>query len=255
MDIGQDSSNIKHKRKKPHRFSSLSSRYSLPFSKGEEVKTLDLQFTGAYNAGTYTADTQPCQQIPINTTGAIQAINLVQQGAGVSQRIGNKISLKSLRVRFSFVSTGNTSDEPRTSRIMVIYDRNPNKAYPAANFILAESLQDNTISAGTFTSSVNPNWFDRFVVLQDDFTSLAPRDQFGGLQEVSVGTTDQRTFVYDRYIKLHDMESVYDSTGNPMTIARINVGALYVLVIGNFTVNGTDAWQLLGSTRLRFRDN
>jgi len=226
---------------------------STAFKRGEEIKTLDIQFTGAA-ASPYVPDTQPCQTLTLDsTTSTVQAINLVQQGAGISQRIGNKISLKSLRIRLSLTPLGVTYLNPGRYRFMVLYDRNPNGSYVATNNILSESLQNNTIATGIWSSSLNPNFFDRFVVLYDRMKCL-PAQNVGAALEGSVGSTEDCTFGVDEFIPLKNLEVMYNGTAGTMSIAFINTGALLILCYGQANAGATP-FDLQGSVRLRFHDN
>lgn len=229
---------------------------SSSFKKGQEIKTLDSRFVGAYSAGTYTPDTVPFQQLPMNSqTNIVQALNLVQQGAGISQRIGNKISMKSLRLRFAFSRTGVDALTSFSTRIMVLYDRNPNGTYIASNTILAQSRSDNTIQNGNYLENLNPNFFDRFVILSDDFISTPTVAAAGINSTLEQGPTGSSAFIYDKYIKLKNLETTYNGTASPLLIANVNIGALLILVYGEATANTNDGWNMQGSARLRFRDN
>lgn len=228
---------------------------SMAFRGGQETKTLDVLFTGAYALGVYTPDTVPLQMLPINTTtNVVQCLNLVQQGAGIGQRIGNKISMKSIRVRLAFTQTAIANEGLTGARIMIIYDRQPNGAYPATNTILSDSLQNNTISTGIFSSNLNPNFFDRMVVLKDDFIPLSSW-QANLTSSNQFSATADSSFTYDHHIKLRNLESQFNGTANPLTIAYLNIGALYIVVYGDGVANTSDPWQLRGTARLRFRDN
>jgi len=233
-------------------------KYTSPgFRRGEEVKTLDIQFTGAYNA-VYTADTQPAQILNLNNgTACVQSLNLIQQGNGISQRIGNKISLKSCRLRLRFVQNTSNSDTVTHARVMLLYDRNPNTAYAAANTILGESLQSNTIGTGTMDSNINPNFFDRFVVLMDKHLVLPPlNSSAGGISVLAYtnGPSENNTFKLEEFIKLRNLECQYNGSANPMTIAQQNIGSLQILCFGD-TAAATQAWSMTGTARIRFRDN
>jgi len=227
---------------------------SSAFRRGEEVKTLDIQFTGAA-AAAYTADTQPAQLLNLNNgTACVQSMNLIQQGAGISQRIGNKISLKSCRLRLALLNNGTNQATTVRARVMLLYDRNPNGGYVAANSILGESLQSNTIGTGTMYSNLNPNFFDRFVVLMDDIITLPPWVSSSIATSDMTGPTTDRNFLIDRYIPLKNLECVYNGTANPMTIAFQNTGSLQILCFGD-VASASVAFNLVGTARIRFMDN
>jgi hypothetical protein len=228
------------------------------FRKGEEVKTLDVQFTGTYAAG-YTADTQPCQLLNANTgTACVQSINLIQQGAGISQRIGNKVSLKSVRLRFNLnLNAANVNLNITNCRMLLVYDRNPNGGYLASNAILGESLQSNTIGTGTLLSNLNPNYFDRYVILMDKLIPLPPWNSASGVSGTNTqGDTsnDCNTYHINEFIKLKNLECQYNGTANPMTIAYQNIGSLQLVCFGD-TAAASQPWGWIGTARLRFRDN
>lgn len=229
------------------RFASHSKR-----ANSDELKTLDTVFSGAYNA-VYTPDTAPAQILNLNnTTNILQAVNLSQQGVGIAQRLGNKIAMKSVRLRFFMEPTGNGQGFVGYSRVMLVYDRNANLSYPATNTILSDSLQANTIGAGTWVSNLNPNFFDRFAVLMDKVICLPPVSAAIG-NNLTIGPTEDQDFVIDEFIKLKNLETQYAGTANPMTVGQVQTGSLSLLCIGASPAANT-GWALQGSARLRFRD-
>nr|WAE42450.1 MAG: capsid protein [Cressdnaviricota sp.] len=232
----------------------VTSKYAANPNKNE-TKTLDLSFTGAYNA-VYTPDVQPQQMLNFSTaTNSIQSLDLIQQGVGISQRVGNKVCLKSLRLRMALVKTGQDQTQLQRGRIMVLYDRNPNGAYIAANAILGASSQANVINAGTYTDNINPNLFDRFIVLMDEFITLPNISEASTITAVNVlGPAENNDYIVDRYIKLKNLECIFQATSNPATIANNSVGALLILTYGDATAGTNQAWTLGGTVRLRFAD-
>jgi len=221
--------------------------------RGEEIKTLDTPFTAAYTAA-YTADTNPAHMLNQNSnTASVQCVNLAQQGTGIGQRLGNKISMKSLRIRFNLYANSNQFSFPNPVRFMVLYDRNVNGTYTAANSILSQSLQQNTIASGSAFDHLNPTFFDRFVTLLDEYIITPPV-----LLDISAASTDTATevtnFIIDRYINLKNLETVFSNTMSPMTVAQIQTGALMILTYSTIAP-GNDVWCFQGTTRLRFRDN
>lgn len=224
------------------------------YSSDRSPQTLDLQFTGAYAAGVYTVDTQPLQMLPINTTTNVcQSLNLIQQGDGIAQRRGNKVALKSLKLKLGIQATGVTLGGLQRGRIMIIYDRAPNGAYAASNTILANALQANTIGNGDMWSDIDPDKFDRYTVLMNELIVLQPLSA-ALTSDFSVGPTMTEMFIFERYIKLKNLECVYGSTSNPATIANQTIGSLQILVLGDLAAN-SEPWQLRGGARLRFYNN
>lgn len=212
-----------------------------------ELKTVDFQFSAAY-AVPYVGDSQPFPLLNCtNATGNIQCLNLVQQGTGVSQRIGNKICMRSLRIRLRFVPAGiDDSISPYYVRLMLVYDRNPNALYAPTNTILANALQSNTLGNGTLDSSLNPTYYDRFVVLRDWYQTTPALDK--------EASNVAQNWIIDDFVNLKNLETTYSGTANPMTISQVSVGALHIFAISNMVAAVSDAVALAGNVRLRFHD-
>lgn len=222
-----------------------------------QTKTIDNVFQGAYS-GTYTVDTQPLQQLMCNAaTATVQALNNIQANPGEASRFSNKISMKSLRVRLSLAPTGvvaaRPSNQPFFQRVLVVYDRNTNGAYPAANLVLSDMISTNVVNNGSPWSNLNPSFFDRMVVLMDESIMLPPFSTPALLN--ADGPTENKNWVIDRFVKLKDLETMYNGTANPPVIANIQTGGLYIVAFGNAVTGTNDSWQLQGTCRLRFRDN
>lgn len=229
---------------------------------GTQIKLLDQIWTGAYAAGAYTPDTQPLQMLPLNKTGATQCLNLLTQGNGEANRFSNKISLKSIRIRLGLYPTSKSSLNFWPTRAILYYDRNPGTgaagggAYKPINLILADMISTNAINTATCTgSSLNPTLFDQVVILKDHYFVLPAWDPAGGAFAGNTGPTDPASFLLDWYVPLKDLETIYNQSNATPTIADINTGALCLAVISESVANSTDAWQLRGTMRLRFKDN
>lgn len=219
-----------------------------------QTKTIDWPFQGAYAAGVYTVDTQPLQQLPCNAgTATVQALNIIAQAPGEASRFSNKISMKSLRLRLSLSLTGKSSGVPTFQRILIIYDRNTNGQYPASNALLGDMISTNAVNAGSPWSNLNPSFFDRCVVLMDEMIMLPVYNGGAAALDDTMGPTTDRTFIIDRFIKLKNLETIYNNT--TAVIGSIQTGGLYIVAFGDATVAGSDAWQLQGTARLRFLDN
>ena len=223
---------------------------------GEEVKTLDLRFSGAQN-NVYTVDTEPLQMLNISSsTDVVQSLSNIQQGAGISQRIGNKVSLKSLRLRLRLTPNGPVNDtQVSHARVILFYDRQPNGGYLNVSQILGQSLQSNTVAAGTVDDNLNPNLMDRIQIIRDWTFCMPPYDAAALANVVGpTGTGDDMPWHINEYIKLNDLECCYNATSNPGVIANSTTGSLQILTIGTAAIANT-GWTLAGGARLRFRDN
>jgi len=228
-------------------------KYSTHKAINPKLKTLDIEFSGAY-ANPYVVDQLANQPINVNNLPIIQNIATVQQGAAESQRIGNKIALKSLRVRLQAVPTSKVNGSETHARFMVVYDRQTNGTYPAANNLLSSLDQAGTTIAGKYLDSINPNYLERYVVLADEYMTFQPVDSVGA-NNLEVGPTGDKAFYIDRYIKLRNLETQFNGSASPLTIGYVTTGALYLLMWGDAATPGTDdPWMFIGNMRLRFHD-
>nr|WAE43238.1 MAG: capsid protein [Cressdnaviricota sp.] len=222
-------------------------------SKGKQIKSVDQTYEAAL-AVPYVPDLTTPTVINIDTTSMFQNLCTVQVGTGEYNRVGNKIALKSLRLRFSLFPNNNNVIQVSNARMMIVYDRQPNAGYPSLATFLNTARQDGTSVTGTIWSSVNINLFERFVVLMDEIIALPPEAVVGLVAgSDTVGPTEQKNFIIDRYIKLKNLETVFNVSSNPITIAAINTGALYLFSIGDLGA-GAAPWSWKGETRLRFMD-
>lgn len=222
----------------------------------KETKTLDTRFTAAY-ASPYVPDQVPCPVLPLgNDTATVQALNLIVQGGGTSNRVGAKIAMKSLKLNLALVANGANTTTFDNVRVMVFYDRTPEGVYTTSDVILQDLQQNNLTNAGSFMSNLNPNFFDRWVMLMDKFMVIPPNQ---AATNTNVGSTDQKNFVLREYINLRGLETVYGNNNNgqqtasPMTNAYIQTGGLYIVCYGG-SVPGNVGFALTGTARLRFDD-
>lgn len=223
-------------------------RFATTYNSKPVMKTLDQNFSGG--SASYTPDLLNPVAIPIYASGVVQAVNLAQQGTELSQRVGNKICMKSLRLRFQII-TYQAIATPNYLRFMVLYDRQPNGNYPSPTDLLSTFKQDGTNEAGLYDSNINPNFMERFTNLYDVLQELPPIETSSDDPTQVAGATDQKTFCIDKYIKLKSLQTVFSGTDDPQTISDVQTGALLILVMGDQADN---AWCLSGNVRLRFHD-
>lgn len=75
----------------------------------------------------------------------------------MSQRVGNKINMKSVSVRLTigYKNTAAVTYKDRaTVRVMLVYDKQPNSAYPAYSDILQDT-STNATNTNSFNSNIN----------------------------------------------------------------------------------------------------
>lgn len=176
----------------------------------------------------------------VTTTGAVSLItfastaaqlvllNGMLMGTSASTRIGRRITVKSIYLRYwASLATGTTGTSP--IRIMIVLDKQANTQAPAAGDIL---LADNISQPNNLSNS------RRFVTLCDKVLD-------------GIGTVGKASEHFEFYKKTN-LEVQYN-TGNAGTVADIQSGSLYLLVwsTGAFgTTSPTGGYTV----RLRFTD-
>lgn len=186
----------------------------------EELKTID--------SGTSTFGATP-------TTGAVQLINGVATGTDYTARIGRKITMKSVLIRFTI--TPNVLQSPGigdTIRLILLYDTQTNGADPGVSDILAQP---------NWLAPMNLNNRDRFKIIKDRFVSCEACTYTA--TTLTAGSPMQHNIKW--YCKM-TYDTIFGGTG--ATSGSIQTGGLFVLVIsqnGSFIVNG--------NFRVRFKDS
>lgn len=194
-----------------------------------------------------------------STNGSIQVMNLIQMGTGSWNRVGRKAYLQSLRIK----ATASCSQAPETTtnnwfdnqlRMIVVWDRQPSGgAIPSFDTMFGTTVQDGT-EASNIKSAVKFDNMDRFKVLKECVFS-ANVDAVTAIAGGSANTIVKQVNI-DEYIKLGGKECVFSGQSNPMTIADISTGALYI--VWRATVNTTPSnWGIESASsfaRLRYTD-
>lgn len=236
-----------------------------------EIKCIDSAFTegGSY---LYTVDDVgalfpviPCRDDPANNHQNLINMN---QGTGISQRIGNSIALKSIRLRFNiqpyFGGTTPTlyTDLPLVFRILLVYDKQCNGAYVPLSTFFGMQTNLNTevsdISSRTF-GNLLPRAFDRFIILMDKMMILPPNQNTnitGGIYFGSNPMTPftDKNFVIDEYIKLNKLKTQYVSN-NPASPNITSCWTGGLMLYWTCDIGNTNSpFFLTGTTRVRYYD-
>jgi len=186
--------------------------------------------------------------VSVDTTGAITLLNGTQLGNDYSNRIGRKITIKSIYYRGTVCITATNSAPPVDGdssfqhwRMIIFYDKQPNGATPAVTDVLVTA---------TPTSHLNLNNRDRFKVLIDKSFVVDPYKMVDAANE----STWNRTAVNIKKYKKCHITTIYNA-GNAGTIADISTNAIFLLWVGNRAATATDDGLAAFSCRLRFWDN
>lgn len=162
------------------------------------------------------------------TFSAATLLNGLHQGATAATRIGRKITMKSLLIRYS-IALAPTSVGGSPARILVVYDKQPN--------LLTAAITD-ILLANDFHSPNNLNNSDRFITVFDHISE-------------PISTQNNYSVSGVLYKKL-GLETMYKDTDNG-DITDITTGSLLAFVACNSGI--TIATGAVGSlTRMRFID-
>lgn len=216
--------------------------------KGEEIKSVDVLPAVMSQA--------------ISTTAVFTLLNPVQEGSSFYNRVGRRITMKSLLLQ-GYIVTTESNAAPTVEdymRLMVIYDRQPNGTFPVLADVLT-SYNNAGATSSTSLDQINMNNRDRFHVLVDQRTYLHPVGADGVLSTVS-GTTyekngsgQQQTYNIKKFIKLRNLETHYKASSNPAVIGDQATGALFLMIVGYAVAVGNAAFNFVGQSRLRYIDD
>jgi len=163
--------------------------------------------------GLFTAAAPPSGHEPATAFTGITELNCVQQGATAFNRIGTKIMIKSISLN-ACLSINGTQPNHVVSRVMLVYDRQPNGAFP----LFSALLSDNISTAPSFNSQVNMANRSRFVILRDQYFELSE----GG----------QETLPIKFFVKTK-LETQFGA--NAGTIGDITTGAIYLVAYAQYS--------------------
>jgi len=200
--------------------------------------------------------------------GGVQVLNAPKQGAGVNERIGNRIEMKTLRIRMS-VGWNNGGFAAATNdnypcRAMVFYDRQANTAIPNLATLLGSWAA--AASTNTYTSvlnGINASFRDRFVVLVDEVINVPTSTWSGGFSQGNPITFEtapdgrSTTTYVDRFVKLKNLTTHYVSGSVGANISDIASGSLVLMLLaGDASVVSpqTCPIELLWNSRVVYRD-
>lgn len=174
----------------------------------------------------------------VNTTGSLTLMHVPLPGYARTQRVGNKTSLKHLCIRGRVIlNVTNTSSATQQSRLMVVYDTQPNAALPSVTDILNQA---NPESQRRLDNEA------RFFFVHDQSFEFS-------LVNVTVGTYGT-PIIHNVLVEkfLPPTLTVFNGT-NGGTIADITTGALYMFWIGSNAAGGNDC-TFIGTTRTLYTD-
>lgn len=169
----------------------------------------------------------------VNTNDSIAVLNLVQQGAGSWNRVGRKIFPKSIRIKGSILVTSAWSVSTPTQygnylRCILVWDKQPSGgSIPTFDTMFGVTEQTGTEST-TVMSPLKYDNMDRFTVLKEWVLSSNPGSS--GSTAAATGAGVHNIITFDEFYRFKGkFETVYSGQSNPMTLADISSGALYIV--------------------------
>lgn len=163
-------------------------------------------------------------------TGAnVFLLNGIQSGTTASTRIGRRITMKSILVKFN-ASLAPTTTGASSLRILIVYDKQANAATPAATAVLVTD---------TISSPMNLSNSSRFVTLIDETVSC-------------IGASGPAACDFTRFRKLNLITEF--NANNAGTIGDITTGSIhcYAYQDGNLQVAAVTSTMYV---RIRFLDD
>lgn len=179
-------------------------------------------------------------------------IQMPLQGAAPYQRVGQRIMLKSLRLR-GFIENLQTGISD-VGRVIVIYDRQTNGASPIWSDLILATVANGTTSSDAL-DGINMNNRERFKVLCDEQIYLPAVTNVGGVGSLTNAGTmfDNNSGAkhnFDRFIPLKDLETHFKATAGG--VGDVATGGLFAFFVCEETADNTWAWR--GGFRLRYDD-
>lgn len=172
------------------------------------------------------ADVETGVTVPLTSSFATPAlVNGIAQSTTPGGHIGRRATMKSLQLRYTAAPSNNVSQV----RVLLVYDKQTNAATPTATDI---------VQSNVFTSPLNLQNKDRFVVLMDEVSAIMPSTT----QNVSGS----------RYMKMNLPITFNGSTA--ATVAAIQTGAIWLLVANNSDPAIGTTSNFYYYTRVRFTD-
>ena len=199
----------------------------------------------------------PGQDWRVNTNGQFILLNVPVLGSDYNNRIGRKITSRSLYIRGTIRINAAIAVEgapavdvlcaAQEARMIVFVDSQPNGAQPIVADLLTEALP---------RGQLNPNNRDRFRILKDKLFQFDPFCYTHAVagppanpQQLFAGKTMYQMKIYKKL----NIETIFNN-GVAGTIGDINTNAIYVFFIGSHGPNVATETTAGITARIRFDD-
>lgn len=184
-----------------------------------------------------------------NATGGVQVLNNVSPGTDVNNRVGDRISMKSIEFRMYIAYLSNVGTlGGEDGRFMIVYDRQP---VPGTTPAITTILQNTTGTTAAY-GFPNPDNKGRFVILHDSFFSSADSQKATSaiVPFQAQGVSDGGGFKphIHKYIKLRNAQTIFERGST-----NIHTGALYAVTLGSAAA-GSEQFEAYITTRVTYTD-
>lgn len=193
------------------------------FNVGTGLSAVDTSMVLSNTVTVYDFNGPMSTQVDQNS-GSGTAVVGIPAGSGFSQRIGRKIFLKymSIRMLVKPVAPATFSPLTQTWRVMLLYDRQPNLALPAAADIM--QFGAGAITVLSFQEDKNR---DRFVRLWD-YSGVITIPSAGAANDTGICLVNKK-------VKINAVQTYSDSANGG--IGTIQTGSLVFVTVGDADVS------------------
>lgn len=181
-----------------------------------------------------------------STNTNINFINAISQGTGAYQRIGRKISIKSINLTYR-IQPKNLPAPTTRLKVALVWDKHPDSATPAYNEIFNSLKQDGT-SVSDVESLINLDHTDRFVILHSRMFSGGRADLNGN---ILVQNMDANRMT-GTYIKSLSKTMTFKGAGSDLS--DVQSGALYFVTFNSDATTAQQFWDAHMQLRLKYTD-
>lgn len=173
----------------------------------------------------------------------LDLLNGVAAGALTSNRIGRKIIMKKLTVRWIMDSQTPLISTP--FRILVFYDKSPNQVAPVITDVLNSS---------NFNGNVNLNNTDRFIILKDFYPNAEFGQGYAMIMPSAVNGSNGHAGKFTIKFPRGGLQAQYALVN--ATISDISTGAIFICwcMTGRQTTGAGNPYTLTYNARVRFTD-
>jgi len=191
----------------------------------------------------------------MNQTGTLACINLIAVGSSMFNRVGRKIEMRSVRLNANIVTLAVTRATivPDFARIMVVYDRQTNGAFPA----IADIIQDTDQAGTNFNDTMgglNMNNRERFVTIIDKRITLPQATATAGVLTNVFPNDVQVPTRIDEFRRLKGLTTHFKADSATAVIGDISTGALYIMSVAGTQAAGTELFNYAWNIRLKYVD-